>query len=106
MRNVWGLSLAGLLLSSLVGIFIGVGTYTFSYAEGASYMSNDPAACVNCHIMRDQFEGWQKGPHHANATCNDCHVPYDFVGKYMAKAEHGWRHSKAFTLGGFHEPIR
>ena len=24
----------------------------------------------------------------------------------LAKAEHGWNHSKAFTLQDFHEPIR
>jgi len=101
-----GLGAAGIALSALCGAFIGLGTFTFSYAEGASYLSNDPAACVNCHIMRDQYDGWQKGTHHATATCNDCHIPHDFVGKYLTKAAHGWRHSKAFTLDDFHEPIR
>jgi cytochrome c nitrite reductase small subunit len=104
--RVWGISLAGLVLSALCGTLLGVGAYTFSYAEGASYLSDDPRACINCHVMRDQFDGWQKAAHHANATCNDCHVPHDFVGKYLAKAEHGWRHSKAFTLNNFHEPIQ
>ena len=106
MRLFFGVSLAGLLLATLCGIFIGLSSYTFTYAEGTSYLSNDPAACVNCHIMREQFDGWQKAAHHAVATCNDCHLPHDFVGKYVAKAEHGWRHSKAFTLDNFHEPIR
>jgi cytochrome c nitrite reductase small subunit len=105
-RTFLGLGAAGVALSGLCGVFIGLSTYTFSYAEGASYLSDDPAACVNCHVMRDQYDGWQKSAHHANATCNDCHVPHDLVGKYTAKAVHGWRHSKAFTLGGFHEPIR
>lgn len=93
-------------LAVCVGALGGASAYTFRYAEGLSYMSNDPAACVNCHIMREQFDGWQKGSHHAAATCNDCHVPQDFFGKYLAKAQHGWRHSKAFTLQNFHEPIR
>lgn len=101
-----GLTGAGLLLAILVGGFVGLGAATFDEAEGLSYLSNDPKACVNCHIMREQYDGWQKASHHANATCNDCHVPHDLVGKYMAKAEHGWRHSKAFTLQDFHEPIR
>ena len=85
---------------------MGSGGYTFYYAEGASYLSNDPKACVNCHIMREQYDGWQKGSHHAAATCNDCHVPQNLFLKYVAKANNGYWHSKGFTLQDFHEPIR
>ncbi len=99
-------SLYSLLLCGLVGVFVGVGCYTFYFAEGISYLSNDPVACVNCHIMREQYDGWQKASHHTVATCNDCHVPHGFISKYMVKAENGYMHSKAFTFGGFHEPIR
>lgn len=106
MGRLGGLSIAGIGLAALLGVLLGVGGYTFHYAEGTSYLSNDPKACVNCHIMREQYDGWQKSPHHANATCNDCHVPHDVVGKYMAKVDHGYRHSKAFTLQNFHEPIQ
>lgn len=95
-----------LVLAVLAGILTGVGGYTFYYAQGASYLSDDPTACVNCHIMREQFDGWQKGSHHAAATCNDCHVPHDFVGKWLTKASNGYHHSAAFTLQNFHEPIR
>jgi cytochrome c nitrite reductase small subunit len=35
----------------------------------------------------------------------DCHLPHDFVGKYVAKALNGYHHSKGFTLQDFHEPI-
>ena len=58
----------GLLLASLTGVLIGSGAYTFDYAEGTSYLSNDPRACVNCHIMREQYDGWRHGSHHAVAT--------------------------------------
>lgn len=105
-RRHAGITIAGLALAALIGICVGSAAYTFNFAEGTSYLSNDPKACVNCHIMRDQYDGWQKAPHHANATCNDCHVPHDFIGKYYTKAEHGWRHSKGFTLQNFHEPVR
>ena len=88
------------------GVCLGIGGYTFYYAKGASYLSNDPRACVNCHVMQDQFDGWQKSSHHAAATCNDCHVPHDFLGKYAAKASNGYHHSRAFTFQDFHEPIR
>lgn len=100
------ISLPALALAGAIGAFLGAGVFTFHYAEGTSYLSNDPAACVNCHVMRDQYDGWSKSTHHAAATCNDCHVPHDFLGKYLAKMDHGWRHSKAFTLQNFHEPIR
>jgi cytochrome c nitrite reductase small subunit len=89
-----------------VGVLLGLGAYTFHYAEGLSYFSNDPKACVNCHIMRDQYDGWLKSSHHAVATCNDCHTPHEFIPKYLSKAENGFWHSKGFTLQDFHEPIQ
>jgi len=100
---------SGVLLwisSVLVGVLIGLSGYTFYYAEGLSYLSNDPQTCVNCHIMREQYDGWQKGSHHAAAACNDCHIPHDFAPKYYAKMRNGFWHSKGFTLQDFHEPIQ
>ena len=93
------------LLAFLVGILLGVGGYTFLYAKGLSYMSDDPEVCINCHIMQPQYDSWQKSSHHAVAVCVDCHLPHDFLGKYIAKADNGWHHSKGFTLQDFHEPI-
>jgi cytochrome c nitrite reductase small subunit len=104
--HVLGVSLAGLILAALVGVVLGLGGYTFVYAEGLSYFSPDPKACVNCHIMRDQYDGWQKASHHIAATCNDCHIPHDFVGKYTVKARNGFWHSYYFTFQNFHEPIQ
>jgi cytochrome c nitrite reductase small subunit len=106
MKRLRVISLVGVLLAGLGGVLIGMGGYTFYYAEGASYLSNDPRACVNCHIMRDQYDGWQKASHHAVATCNDCHIPHDFLGKYLTKLDNGYHHSRAFTLQNFHEPIQ
>jgi cytochrome c nitrite reductase small subunit len=94
-----------LLIAAAIGTLAGAGAYTFHYAEGTSYLSNNPAACVNCHIMREHYEAWQRSTHHAVATCNDCHVLPGFPEKYVIKAQQGWRHSVAFTFGGFHEPI-
>ncbi len=103
MRIRIGYVLVGLAV--MVGVALGISGYTFQYASGLSYLSNDPKACVNCHIMQDQYNGWRKSPHHAVAVCNDCHVPHDFLGKYTAKALNGYHHSRAFTLQDFHEPI-
>lgn len=93
------------LLVILVGLLAGIGVFTFHYAEGFSYLSSDPQACMNCHIMRPQYESWLKSSHHNVAKCIDCHLPHDFVGKYRAKAENGYHHSKGFTFQDFHEPI-
>lgn len=100
------LSLLGIVAAALTGAAAGVGGFTFGYAGGLSYLSSDPKACANCHIMNDQYTSWTKSSHHAAATCVDCHLPHTFVPKYLAKMENGWHHSKAFTLGDFHEPIR
>ncbi len=95
------------LLGALAGSFVVAVTYTAYDARATSYLSDDPAACVNCHIMNPEFDGWSKGAHHARATCNDCHVPHDsLIAKYWVKAEHGYRHSRGFTFQDFHEPIR
>ena len=92
-------------LAVLAGVLLGLGGYTFLYAEGFSYLSDDPKVCVNCHIMQPQYDSWQKASHSAVANCVDCHLPHDFFRKYLAKADNGWHHSKGFTLQDFHEPI-
>jgi cytochrome c nitrite reductase small subunit len=97
---------AWLLLAAVSGSLVGLGGFTFIYAQGFSYLSNDPRACVNCHVMREVYDGWSHGSHKAVAVCNDCHTPHDLLGKYAVKALNGYRHSSAFTLGGFPEPIR
>lgn len=94
------------LLALLSGVCAGVGAYTFVYARGYSYLTDDPVACVNCHVMREQFDGWVKAPHRAVAACNDCHTPHGLVGKYTVKARNGFWHSYYFTTQSFVEPIR
>jgi cytochrome c nitrite reductase small subunit len=89
----------------LLGIPVGVGAFTFVYAKGFSYLSTDPRACVNCHVMTEQYEGWLKSGHRHVATCVECHLPHAGLAKWMAKADHGFRHSAAFTLQNFKEPI-
>jgi cytochrome c nitrite reductase small subunit len=95
-----------LILSILVGSATGAAAFAFTYARGTSYLTDDPAACANCHVMNEQYAGWQRSSHHTVAVCNDCHAPHDMVGKYVTKAINGWHHSVAFTTGDFPEPIR
>lgn len=95
-----------LVFYSLLGLAAGVGAFTFFYAKGYSYLTNDPAACANCHVMDDYYSAWQKGSHRAVAVCNDCHTPHDVVGKYVTKASNGFWHSFAFTTGDYPYPIQ
>lgn len=88
-----------------LGLALGVGLYTFVYAKGYSYLTDDPRACMNCHVMKEQYDGWVKAPHRAVATCNDCHTPHSLAGKYAVKANNGFWHSYYFTTQGFKEPI-
>jgi cytochrome c nitrite reductase small subunit len=98
-------AIAPLLLAVLAGVLVGVGFFTFGYAKGAAYMTNNPAACVNCHVMREQYEGWLKSSHGKVAVCNDCHTPPGFIGKYTTKAVNGFFHSLAFTTQRFPDEI-
>ena len=94
-----------MLLAVFVGALFGIGFFTFGYAQGGSYLTNDPAACANCHVMRDQYEGWLKSSHGKVAVCNDCHTPPGFFGKYTTKAVNGFYHSLAFTTQRFPDEI-
>jgi cytochrome c nitrite reductase small subunit len=88
-------------VSLIVGAALGIGAYTYIYADGASYMSNASEVCANCHVMEDHYAAWMKSSHSGVATCNDCHTPPGTVSKYVTKARSGWNHASAFTVGGF-----
>jgi cytochrome c nitrite reductase small subunit len=99
-------SRAALVAVAAFGLVVGLGAFTFGYAKGYSYLTNDPAACANCHIMTEHFDAWTKSSHRAVATCNDCHTPHTLVGKYTTKAKNGFWHSFYFTTGRFPDPLR
>ncbi len=96
----------GIVTAATLGLALGLGAFTFGYARGGSYLTNDPAACANCHIMAEHFAAWQRASHRAVATCNDCHTPHNLVGKYVTKARNGFWHSFYFTTGRYPDPLR
>lgn len=89
-----------------VGVLGGLGIFTLGYGDGLSYLTKDPAACANCHVMQGHFDSWVQSSHRKVAGCGDCHLPHDFVGKWLTKADNGFFHALAFTTGDFHEPIQ
>ncbi|WP_197444366.1 cytochrome c nitrite reductase small subunit [Maioricimonas rarisocia] len=101
----WG-SITWIVIGVMVGVMCGLGTFTFGYGQGASYLSNDPNSCANCHVMQNHLNDWQKSSHRHVAVCNDCHLPHDPIGKWVVKGDNGFFHSLAFTFENFHEPIQ
>lgn len=87
-----------------LGLLLGFGLYTFVYARGYSYLVDDPRACVNCHVMRENYGAWIRSSHQ-QVTCNSCHVPPGLAA-WPAKLRNGVQHGVAFTLGTFPELIR
>ena len=81
----------------------GVGMYVTDFT---AYLGTNPTTCNNCHVMDAAYEGWYHGGHQQWATCGDCHTPHAFIPKYIVKAESGYRHVSAFTLGHMPDAIR
>lgn len=80
--------------------------YLVNASKALSYLSHDPKACINCHVMNTQYATWQHNSHARKATCIECHLPTDsFFKKYLAKARDGWNHSTAFTFNTFKQRI-
>ena len=88
------------LIYGLAGLIIGLGLVLVRISNAASYLSDSPKTCINCHVMTDAYASWQRGSHGRVAVCNDCHVPHEnIVAKYAFKAIDGTKHSTVFTLG-------
>ena len=106
LRNIRWRTVTGAGIGVILGVVLGVGVYTFIYAKGASYLTNDPKACINCHVMQEQYDGWIKSSHRSVATCNDCHTPSGLLPKYATKAQNGFWHSFYFTTGDYPDPVQ
>jgi cytochrome c nitrite reductase small subunit len=84
---------------ALGGIILGMLAVTVRVSEAYSYISDDPKACENCHIMTTQYATWERSSHREVATCTDCHIPHEnIVRKYAFKAKDGLRHTLMFTF--------
>lgn len=83
----------------LTGVLIGLGALTLYVGNATSYLSDDPRACMNCHVMAPQYATWERSSHARVTVCNDCHVPHNNIfNKFLFKAMDGTRHSFMFTF--------
>jgi cytochrome c nitrite reductase small subunit len=95
------------LIFGFAGLVVGLVAYLFYASLAWSYVSDQPAVCVNCHIMGSFYQSWSKSSHATRATCNDCHVPQDkLLRKYAFKAVDGLYHATVYTLGAEPQVIR
>lgn len=87
----------GLLVLS--GAFVGLGgLFMYLLRAHTYFIGDDPAACVNCHIMTPYYATWSHSSHGRDATCNDCHVPHQNLAvKYGFKAMDGLKHTAYFV---------
>jgi cytochrome c nitrite reductase small subunit len=90
-----------------IGMTAGMGLFVLHISRAASYLSDNPETCMNCHVMTTEFVTWQHSSHAGVATCNDCHVPHTSLpAKYAFKAEDGLWHSTVFTMRWEPQAIR
>lgn len=82
----------------IMGVLVGLSLFLAKESEVVSYMTDDPKACVNCHVMTSEYNSWMHSSHREAASCNDCHVPHDNVfNTYYFKAKDGLYHASVFT---------
>jgi len=99
-------SVLGILSAIFIGSAIGSVIFTIGYSEMPSYLGTDPQTCANCHVMQQYYDSWAKGPHHAVAKCDDCHLPStDIVNKYYVQLDDGMRHSYIFATKTYPQNI-
>ncbi|MDR3090389.1 MAG: cytochrome c nitrite reductase small subunit [Desulfobulbaceae bacterium] len=88
-------------------IAIAMFVYLVRISRATSYLSDDPKACINCHVMNAQYASWRHSAHARYATCVDCHLPSgQALATYAAKASDGLHHALAFTMNQFGQRIQ
>ena len=82
-----------------LGVTAGMGLFVFHISRAASYLSEAPETCMNCHVMATEYLAWQHSSHANVATCNDCHVPHtSLIAQRGFEAKDGLWHATVFTM--------
>nr|WP_025004586.1 cytochrome c nitrite reductase small subunit [Porphyromonas macacae] len=97
--KIFALVLAGAIIA-------GVALFLY-HLRAHTLVADDPAACMNCHVMTSYYATWFHSSHSRNATCNDCHIPHENpVRKWAFKAKDGTRHVYVFLTNTQPEVIQ
>ncbi len=94
-------------LTILGGIIVGLFALFMYLLRMHTYIvGDDPAACVNCHIMTPYYATWSRSSHGRDATCNDCHVPNNnILAHYGFKGLDGMKHVAYFVTNSEKQAI-
>jgi cytochrome c nitrite reductase small subunit len=97
-----------IFLIVMAGCFAGLGCLFLYQLRMHTYLiGDDPAACINCHVMTPYYATWSRSSHYRDATCNDCHVPHqNILKKYFFKGMDGMKHVGYFLTYSEHQAIR
>ena len=98
--------------SLLVLLFVGFigGILFWGGFHTALEMTNSLAFCTSCHEMRDTvFQEYKETIHYKNrsgvrAICSDCHVPKDWVHKFVRKIQASQELYVKFVAGSIDTP--
>ncbi len=95
-------------LVALCGVIVGLGVLFLYLLRMHTYIvGDDPAACVNCHIMSPYYATWSHSSHGRDATCNDCHVPNgNLAAHYAFKGMDGMKHVAYFVTRSERQAIQ
>ena len=75
-----------LVLGVAIGLAVGICAYTFAYAQGWSYLTDNAAACANCHVMREQYDGWLKSSTARSRSATTATRPQDSSGSMRPRS--------------------
>lgn len=76
-------------LNRIIGIFGGLILLGFISSFFVVRMTEPPAFCARCHVMKPMYNSFIKSTH-AGLSCNDCHTPQDnYVTKVLYKGMAG-----------------
>uniref|UniRef100_A0AB33JJ01 Cytochrome c-type protein n=1 Tax=Prevotella sp. GTC17262 TaxID=3236797 RepID=A0AB33JJ01_9BACT len=97
-----------IILLVISGIIVGlIALFLYLLRMHTYLIGDDPAACVNCHIMTPYYQTWEHSSHGRDATCNDCHVPHQNIAmKYLFKGVDGMKHVAYFVTNSEDQAIR
>lgn len=95
-------------LTTLSGIAAGLVILFMYLLRMHTYIiGDDPAACINCHIMSPYYATWSHSSHGRDVTCNDCHVPNENIAAHYAfKGIDGMKHVAYFITHSEHQAIQ
>ena len=88
-----------IIITTLCGITFGLVVLFMYLLRMHTYIvGDDPAACINCHIMSPYYATWSHSSHSRDVTCNDCHVPNNNIAShYFFKGMDGMKHVAYFV---------